>query len=343
MAAIPSFTRLLYFVLPALFLLLASAAAWWSLTWPTHNSATREINIQPGMSARRIGALLEGEGIIRSARVFAWTARLKGHAHHLEAGTYHLSGTSDMFGIIRELLEAPVRFQRITIPEGLTRREVAGLLQRDAGLDSARFVALSQDQNLIRHLGINAPSLEGYLFPETYFFDVEITEADAIRLMVEEFHEVFADSFHVRLDLLELTLHQVVILASIVEREARVEAERPLISAVFQRRLAYNRRLESCATIEYALGVRKRRLTNADLLVDSPFNTYRHNGLPPGPISNPGLASILAILYPTETDYLYFVARGDGEHIFSRTNEEHEQAKRSLRFAKRRAPLRQTP
>ena len=343
MAATPFFTRLLYFGLPSLFLLLAPAAAWWSLTRPTHISATREIDIQPGMSARRIGALLEDEGIIRSGRVFEWTTRLKGHARHLEAGTYHLSGTSNLSGIIQALLEAPLRFQRITIPEGLTRHEVAGLLQRDAGLDSTRFVALSQDGDFIRHIGMEAPSLEGYLFPETYFFDVEITEAEAIRLMVEEFHKVFADSFHVRLDSLDLTLHQVVILASIVEREAGVEAERPLISAVFQRRLAYDRRLESCATIEYALGVRNRRLTNADLQVDSPFNTYRHSGLPPGPICNPGLASILAILHPAETDYLYFVARGDGEHIFSRTNEEHEQAKRSLRFARRRAPLRQTP
>ena len=297
----------------------------------------------PGMSARRIGALLEERGLIRSARVFEWATRLQGHSHQLEAGTYYLSGTSNVFGIIQNLLEAPVRFRRITIPEGLTRHEVAGLLHRNAGIDSSRFVALSQDSNLIRQLGIDAPTLEGYLFPETYFFDMETTEAKVIRLMVEEFHNVLADSLYRHLHRLGLSLHQVVILASIVEREARIETERPIISAVFQRRLAYNRRLESCATVEYALGVHKTRLTNADLQVDSPFNTYRHHGLPPGPIGNPGLASILAILYPAETDYLYFVARGDGGHIFSRTNEEHERAKHSLSLARRRASLRQTP
>ncbi len=347
MATIRFFTRLprrlLCFGLPLLLLLLAPAAALWALTRPTHLPAVQEINIQPGMSARRIGAVLEERGLIRSARVFQWTTRLQGRAHQLEAGTYHLSGTSNIFGIIQDLLEAPVRFRRITIPEGLTRHEVAGLLQRHAEIDSARFVALSEDPSLIRQLELDAPTLEGYLFPETYFFDLETTEKDVIRLMVEEFHNVFADSLQLRLGLLDLTLHQVVILASIVEREARIEKERSLISAVFQRRLAYNRRLESCATVEYALGVHKKRLTNADLQVDSPFNTYRHHGLPPGPIGNPGLASILAILYPEETDYLYFVARGDGGHIFSRTNEEHEQAKRSLSLARRRASLRQTP
>ena len=347
MATIRFFTRftrrLLCFGLPPLLLLLAPAATLWALTRPTYLPAVQEIDIQPGMSARRIGAVLEERGLIRSARIFEWTTRLQGRAHQLEAGTYHLSGTSNIFEIIQDLLEAPVRFRRITIPEGLTRHEVAGLLQRDGGIDSSRFVALSQDQDFVRQFGIQAPSLEGYLFPETYFFDVKTTEADVIQLMVEEFHNAFADSFYVRLGRLELTLHEVVILASIVEREARVETERPIISAVFQRRLAYNRRLESCATIEYALGVHKKRLTNADLQVDSPFNTYRHHGLPPGPIANPGLASILAILYPAETDYLYFVARGDGGHIFSRTNEEHEQAKSNLRFARRRASLRQTP
>ena len=136
-----------------------------------------------------------------------------------------------------------------------------------------------------------------------------------------------------------MSLHQAVTLASIVEREARIPAERPVISAVFQRRLDFNRRLESCATVEYALGVHKKRLTNADLQVDSPFNTYRHRGLPPGPIGNPGRASIMATLFPADTEYLYFVARGDGGHIFSRTNKEHEQAKRTLRLERRRARL----
>ena len=134
-----------------------------------------------------------------------------------------------------------------------------------------------------------------------------------------------------RLDSIGLNLHQAVTLASIVEREAKAASERPLIAGVFLRRLSLNRRLESCATVEYALGVHKKRLNNADLRVKSPFNTYRHRGLPPAPIGSPGKAALYASLYPEKTEYLYFVARGDGTHIFSRTNVEHEAAKRQLK------------
>ena len=180
------------------------------------------------------------------------------------------------------------------------------------------------------------PTLEGYLFPETYFLDPDATEEEVIERMVAQLREVFADSLYPRLDHIGLTFHEAITLASIVEREAAVAEERPIISQVFQRRLRLNRLLESCATVEYALGVHKKRLTNRDLKVESPFNTYRHRGLPPGPIGNPGAAALLATLYPAETDYLYFVARGDGRHAFSRTHTEHARAKRSIRMENRR-------
>lgn len=338
-----SFRHLLLFGLLIVLLLIASlGATFWYLNRPTGLETPRQIHVQPGMSARRIGELLEEENLIRSAELFALTVRLQGLAQRLEAGTYQLTGTKSISGIIQDLLKAPVQTRRITIPEGLTRHEVAGLLFHHHLIDSTRFVSLTQDRDFIRHLGIDAPSLEGYLFPETYFFDVETSEEEIIRRMVDEFHQVFADSLYLRLGIVDLTLHQAVTLASIVEGEAMVQKERPVISAVFLRRLQLNRRLESCATVEFALGEHKKRLTNADLQVDSPFNTYRHRGLPPGPIGNPGQAAILATLYPAETDYLYFVARGDGTHIFSRTNKEHEQAKRIVRRALRQARLRQT-
>lgn len=316
-------------------------ATFWYLGRPTGIETPRQIHVQLGMSARRIGELLEKERLIHSAELFALTVRLQGLAHRLEAGTYQLTGAKSTSGIIQDLLKAPVQTRRITIPEGLTRKEIAGLLFQQNLIDSTRFVSLTQDRHFIRQLGIDATSLEGYLFPETYFFDVETSEEEVIRRMVDEFHQVFADSLYLRLGIVDLTLHQAVTLASIVEREAMVQEDRPVISAVFLRRLELNRRLESCATVEFALGVHKKRLTNVDLQVDSPFNTYRHRGLPPGPIGNPGQAAILATLYPAETDYLYFVARGDGTHIFSRTNKEHEQAKRAVRSALRQARLRQ--
>ena len=201
--------------------------------------------------------------------------------------------------------------------------------------DSARFVAVTEDPHFIRQLGVVAPTLEGYLFPETYFFDPDADERAIAALMVNQFHRVFTDSLRQQLEALGLSLHQAVTLASIVEREAVAVEEQPIISGVFQRRLKLNRRLESCATINYALGTNNKRLTYADLEVDSPFNTYRHHGLPPGPISNPGRTALLAVLYPSETEYLYFVSRGDGTHIFSRTNREHERAKRQIKLAQR--------
>ena len=315
----------------------AAAGSLWYLSRPTELSEKRQIVVPAGASASRIGTLLEREGIVRSAQVFAWTVRLQGVAQKLEAGTYELDGRADTPGIVNQLLKAPIQTRRVTIPEGLTRHEIAGLLAEQGVVDSTQFARLSEDPTLAARLGISAQTLECYLFPETYFFDLATSEEQVITRMVEQFHSVFADSLYGRLDVIKLDLHQAVTLASIVEREAQAASERPVISGVFLRRLQLRRRLESCATVEYALGVHKKRLTNADLRVVSPFNTYRHRGLPPGPIGNPGRAALLATLYPTPTEYLYFVARGDGTHIFSRTNKEHERAKSKVRRQERLA------
>ena len=331
--------------LVVLFALLCGATglgAFWYYSRPTNATPPRQILIAKGTSARRIGEMLEREKLVQSAAVFAWTVRLKGLGQRLEAGTYQLDGTRDTAGIIQDLLKAPIQTQRATLPEGLTRHEIASLLQADGLIDSSLFIAATEDTQLINELGLQAKTLEGYLFPETYFFDPKASEREIIEVMVGQFRSVFADTMFARLDDLGLSLHEAITLASIVEREAVTATERPIISGVFQRRLKLNRRLESCATVEYALGVHKKRLSNADLRVVSPFNTYRHRGLPPGPIGNPGRAAIIATLYPTPTEYLYFVARGDGTHIFSRTNKEHERAKRQIKQQERLARRSQT-
>ncbi len=307
----------------------------WYLNQPTYEYPARTIHIPQGANARWIGQLLERENLIHNAHVFAWTVRLKGLGHQLKAGTYQLDGIRTTAAMVQSLLKAPIQTQPATIPEGLHRHQIAGQLQAAGAADSARFVAATEDPQLIRQLGVPASTLEGYLFPETYFFDPNADERAIASIMVNQFHRVFADSLRQRLKELDLSLHQAVTLASIVEREAVAVEEQPIISGVFQRRLKLNRRLESCATINYVLGANKKRLTYADLKVDSPFNTYRHHGLPPGPIGSPGRTALLAVLYPEETDYLYFVARGDGTHIFSRTNKEHERAKRQVKLAQR--------
>ncbi len=308
----------------------------WYLNQPTYEYPARTIHIPQGASARWIGQLLARENLIHNAHVFAWTVRLKGLGRQLKAGTYKIDGIGTTAAIVQSLLKAPIQIQPATIPEGLNRHQIAGQLQAAGVADSARFIAVTEDPHLIRQLGVAAATLEGYLFPETYFFDLNADERAIASRMVDQFHRVFADSLHQRrLKELGLSLHQAVTLASIVEREAVAVEEQPIISGVFQRRLQLKRRLESCATVNYALGVNKQRLTYADLEVDSPFNTYRHHGLPPGPISNPGRTALLAVLYPAETQYLYFVSRGDGTHIFSRTNREHERAKRQVKLAQR--------
>jgi UPF0755 protein len=315
---------------------LAGAAGISHLNSPMGGHESQRILIHAGMSARHIGEKLERHGLIRSALLFEWTARIRGHAQELEAGTYELGEGKTTAAILEQLRRAPLEMVRVTLPEGLTRQETARLLQREELADSSRFMALTEDAILLRQLGIGAPNLEGYLYPETYFLDLHDTEEEIIRRMVAEFFAVFTDSLYARLDSVGLSLHQAVTLASIIEREAVVARERPVISSVFHRRLQFNRRLESCATVEFALGFHRKRLTNADLKVVSPYNTYAHRGLPPGPIGNPGKASIVATLYPAETEYLYFVARGDGTHSFSRTNREHLAAKRAVKREERR-------
>ena len=309
------------------------AMGWW-LNQPT-GSGEQLVRIDKGMNARQIGDLLEERGLVRSALVFSWNARLRGLARQLEAGRYPLSGVMTGSEILESLRKAPLEMARLTVPEGLTLGETAALFHEAGLADSARFAALATDLKIVRSKGLEAASLEGYLFPETYFFDKGISEQGIINRMVSEFFTVVDDSVMTRLDSLEMSLHEAVILASIIEGEAKIDSERPIISSVFHRRLKLRRRLESCATVEYAMGFHKARLTNEDLRVKSPFNTYLHPGLPPGPIGNPGRASLMASLYPADTEYLYFVARGDGTHSFSRTNKEHEAAKRAIRREQR--------
>tara|TARA_B100000686_G_C16755688_1_gene955313 strand:+ start:1000 stop:2046 length:1047 start_codon:yes stop_codon:yes gene_type:complete len=303
----------------------------WVMNQPTGINIVRQVHIEKGMSANQVGKALERHGLIRSARGFSWIARLRGLSHKLEAGQYSLSGQMTTDEILTNLLKAPLHLNRVTIPEGLTLQETAALLHNQGVADSAQFAALSVDVATVKAQGIMSHTLEGYLFPETYFLDSDASEQEIMRRMVTEFFAVFDDTLMGRLDSLGMSLHEIVTLASIVETEAVVDHERPIIASIFHRRLNLNRRLESCATVEYAIGTHKTRLTHEDLRVRSPFNTYIHKGLPPGPIANPGRASLLATLYPDSTEYLYFVARGDGTHKFSRTNKEHEIAKRAIR------------
>ncbi len=301
------------------------------LNLPVGGTQERQFLIGKGVSAREIAEMLEAGGFIRSAPIFTLMAKFMGSEKALRAGRHSLKGEMSTIAVIKELTRGGTLAEDVTIPEGLTSERIASVLARKVGVDSTRFMELVNDPELCRELGIDAPSLEGYLFPNTYNFHRNTDERPVIERMVGEFQRVFGEDFRGRAAELGFSVHQMVTLASVIEKESRDPDERKIISEIFHKRLKIGRALESCATVEYALGTHKERLSYSDLKVKSPYNTYTNRGLPPGPISNPGYSSIVAALYPADTGYLYFQARGDGKNIFSKSISEHANMKRELR------------
>jgi len=306
------------------------------LNRPVGNGRSATVSIERGMTAVDIAALLDRECLVRSPDLFTAIARIGGYGTNFKAGTHFLADSLSTTEMARLLTRNPPRQSdiRVTVVEGLTVHETASVLAAQAGIDSTAFVTLANDTTYARKFGIDNASLEGYLFPDTYFVRPNADPARIIGRMVGRFREIFVDSLEARAAEIGMTVHEVVTLASIIEAEVTIDRERPLVSSVFHRRLERNRPLEANPTIQYALGT-KRRILYEDLDVDSPYNTYIHTGLPPGPIASPGRKSILAALYPAETKYLYFVSDGEGGHVFSRTLAEHTRAVRVYRRVKR--------
>ncbi len=300
----------------------------------TPNSAIKEgqhkkVIIERGMNVYEIADLLHREGIIRHPGRFVLGAKLLGVSDKLKAGRYEFSVEErSTQQILRLLYEGRASSIRVTIPEGVTARQIAGRLRREIGADSLRFMTLVFDTTLVKKYGINSNSLEGFLFPDTYYFFWGQNERSVIARMVDHFFEVLPDSVVQHAQQLGFDLVQLVTLASIIQGEAMVEWEMPLISAVYHNRLRRGMLLQADPTLQYIIPDGPRRLTNRDKEIDSPYNTYRYRGLPPGPINNPGLAALIAAAYPADVPYLYFVANGDGTHTFSRTLREHINAKR---------------
>ena len=284
-----------------------------------------------GFGVWKIGRRCETLGIIRDAGKFAFLAKVTGLDRKLKAGKYRLKKGQSELMVLEILARGDTAKERVVIPEGSTAEEIANRLKKMAGIEKRYFLYLVRNPNLSGELGVEADNLEGYLYPDSYEFNWGMKPEKVIRIMVNRFFQVFGDKERWRLSQLGLTINQIVTLASMIEKEARLDEERPVIAAVYYNRLKRGLRLQCDATVLYALPEHKERLLYSDLKVDSPYNTYRHKGLPPGPICNPGRASIEAALYPTATDYLYYVAKGDGSHIFSKTPREHITAKRKAR------------
>lgn len=326
-------------------LALTVAAALGVASYHAHQQASRPyrgyseeeiyINIGPGASSGSIARDLERKGVIRDTRLFLAALWYRGANHRLQAGEYRFSEPSSMFEVIDRLVEGDVFDQSITVPEGLTLNETAAILeQRGLGAALDYEDAFSRAE-LIAALDPDAPDLEGYLYPDTYQLPRQPEAYDVARAMVSRFLSVFDDNRRRKAVELELTPREVVTFASIVEKETGLGEERPLIASVFWNRLRRGIALQSDPTIIYDLkriGEYDGNLRRSDLERASPYNTYLHRGLPPGPIASPGREAIDAVLYPTETDYLYFVSKNDGSHHFSKTLREHSAAVRKYQI-----------
>lgn len=291
----------------------------------------RIITITKGQSTTRIAYNLYQEGVISSPRSFKLLSYVLGLNQHLKAGRYKFEWPLSSWEALQQLNRGANIYNMLTIPEGLTMAQIAGLLQSATGNDSSLLLEKFNDTAFCRSQGIPARNMEGYLFPDTYSFEWETPANKIASLMLEQFRQQIPPEWDQELKRQRRTLHQAVIMASIVEAEARVDSERAVVASVFYNRLRARRPLESCASIEYVLPKRKKtRLTYADLEIKSPYNTYRRIGLPPGPICNPGRKSLEAAVFPAKTEYLYFVAKGDGSHVFSRSLREHINAKNRI-------------
>ncbi|MEW6685942.1 MAG: endolytic transglycosylase MltG [Candidatus Edwardsbacteria bacterium] len=287
----------------------------------------RSLIIEKGTSLLLIAEKLQEAGMITNPHSFLLLAKVTGLDKKIQAGRYCFTRPMSSWEILSNLKQGGTLTEEITIPEGYTLREIARLLQNQVSIDSLEFLKWCYDTTFCLKLGIPVNNLEGYLFPNSYNIYWKMEAKKAIELMVAEFNNIYNDSLTKRAEELGFTRHQIITLASLIEKEAKIDSERLLISAVFHNRLRLGRPLESCATIEYLLPEHKERLLYKDLKIKSPYNTYLNLGLPPGPICNPGKKSIESALYPAKVDYLYFVSNSDGSHTFSRTGIEHIQAK----------------
>lgn len=289
------------------------------------------VSIPAQSSTGQIAGQLEENKLIHSATYFKLYTKIMGADRSLRPGTYTFEGAENLSQIIDKLKEGSTDLISFTVPEGLNLEQTVNLLDSQGIATREKLLAAMEDPELefkyFEDLPEGANRLEGFLFPDTYTIDAETRPVEIVQLMLDRFTEVYEGEYESRAQELDMTNLQAITLASIVEREAKVSQDRPLVSAVFHNRLEKNMRLQSCATVQYALGEVKLVLYNTDLQIESPYNTYRNLGLPPGPIAAPGEDSLKAALYPADVSYLYFVAKADGSHVFNDTFQEHTEAK----------------
>ncbi|NUQ81613.1 MAG: endolytic transglycosylase MltG [Bacteroidetes bacterium] len=295
--------------------------------------------IEKGMTLRQVARDLYRQGYIRHAQAFVIAARLTGRTEDIRAGFYTIPDNLTVLDLLNRFAEGEVITRQVTIPEGLTARRMAGLLKKRLGIDSLEFMQLFSDRDLLKRYGIPAPTFEGYLLPETHEYQLGVSASEVFTSLVEAALKVWEDSTLTEaLTRMKITRHQALTMASIVEGEARLPHERTIISGLYWNRIKRNMQLQADPTIQYLIKNGPRRVLYKDLEVDSPYNTYKYRGLPPGPVNNPGRDAIVAALNPDRHDFIFMVADGHGGHVFTRTLSEHAVAKD--RYDKIMAPRR---
>jgi UPF0755 protein len=287
---------------------------------------TKIVTIAEGSAFQQVASLLEREGLIKSRSAFVLLGKAQEAERKIHPGEYELHAAMPPAEILSKLISGKVVLHSVTIPEGYTIVQIADVLAQHQLVDRAEFVRLAKDKAFAKTLGVQAESLEGYLYPDTYRFPRAISTKDIIKTMVEQLKQVLTAEWEQRAKEMHMTMHEVLTLASVIEKETGAGEERPQISSVFHNRLKKKIPLQSDPTVIYGLPNYDGNIHKKDLSHPSPYNTYRWAGLPPGPIASPGALSIQAALFPVSSSYLYFVSKNNGTHQFSATLVEHNRA-----------------
>lgn len=308
------------------------------LFWPQSNPRdVVKLSVKAGETLGDISQRLFDKKVISNQRMFRWAVQFMGKETEIPVGTFKLVDANSNYEIIEQLVYGSPEIKKVRLLEGWSVEQIADQINKVMGLSKEDILSLSNDYRFLRKHDIQASSIEGYLFPDTYHFFDGDTPHIILSNLVDEYKKFWNDARRHRADELGLSEHDVVTLASIIEGEAIYDSERPTISAVYHNRLNIGMRLQADPTIQYIIDDGPRRLLNRDLRIKSPYNTYLHEGLPPGPINSPGEESLIAALYPEKNEYLFFVARGDGYHTFTKNEREHNRAKKKFQKIRREA------
>ncbi|KUG21892.1 protein yceg like [hydrocarbon metagenome] len=290
------------------------------------------VDIPTGYSFFKVTEILNQAGLVKNRVFFYSLAIVKRAVRSIRAGEYEFNTSLTPAAMIDKLLHGEIKIHKVIIREDLSMREIAAVLDKEKLINKENFFEVATDEEFLKSLGIEADSVEGYLFPDTYFFDRSMSTRQIMKIMVSQFWKKVTPGMIKRAGEMKLDIHKFVTFASIIGKESGDDAEKPMISAVFHNRLRKRMRLQSDPTAVYDLDSFEGKVLRSHLRRKSPYNTYVIKGLPPGPIANPGVASLKAVLYPAPVNYLYFVSKKDGSHFFSASLAEHKRAINRYRY-----------